>query len=282
MSESREFDELQLMGWLEKIGKALKRKVTVYLIGGATMVFRGQKFSTKDVDLVLTSGEELKHLVEALKAMGFFEDVELPEEYQRLGASAVMRDSKGFQLDLFFGQVYQGLELTGRMERRAQILKVFGNLDVRLLSADDIFLLKGVTDREADLEDMRILVEGGIDWNTVKEECLLQEKRRIWEDLLVNRLMELKERYGIESPIVRDLMESADLELARRVFTRIIEEGDETLAQIAEAVKERYGYSKSWTRKVLRELTEKGVISRKKVGRSYMYSNRTTCCSRSI
>ncbi len=274
MSGRRAFDERQLTGWLERIGRALKRKVTAYLIGGCAMVLRGQKLATKDVDLVLASAEELKHLVETLKAMDFHEIVRLPEEYKRLGASAIMRDGGGFQLDLFHRQVCRGLELTERMERRAQAFKDFNNLEIRLMSAEDIFLLKGVTERQADLEDMRILLERGLDWNIIKQECLLQEKRRIWEDLLVNNLIKLKERYGIESPITKDLIESADLEVAKRAFTKIILEGNETSAQIANAVKERYGYSESWTRAVLGELTQKGVLSRVRAGRGYRYSTK--------
>jgi hypothetical protein len=266
------FNRAELERKLRDIGFSLKREVKAYLLGGCAMVFRGQKSATKDVDVVLSSPQSLKHLVASLKSLEFRTVVRLPEDYQLLGASAVLRDDEGFQLDLFYKRVCRGLEITRRMEERAEFFGTFGKLYVYLMAPEDIFLFKGVTDREADLDDMRVLAEAGIDWDTVKEECMLQERRRIWEDFLANKLLELRERYGIESPIIKGLVKAADFQLVKIVFEGIIRDGNHTFAEIVRAVKEKYGYSRSWTWRELMELVEKGVIKRKRVGRVYIYS----------
>lgn len=266
------FNRNELERKLRDIGSSLKHEVKVYLLGGCAMTFRGQKSSTKDVDFVVDSPQSLKHLVVSMKSLGFSDVIQLPEDYQKLGASFVMRDSDGFQVDLFYKRVCNGLDINDRIERRAKAFGIFNNLHIYLMAPEDIFLFKGITEREADLDDMRILVEGGIDWNIVKEECLLQEKRQIWEALLTNKLLQLKERYGIESPIIKDLMEAADSQLVKIVFIKIIREGNNTFDKIADAVKLKYGYSRSWTRGELKKLVEKRMIRRNMIARTYNYS----------
>jgi len=266
------FNRAELERKLRNIGSSLKQRVKAYLLGGCAMVFRGQKSATKDVDIVLNSLQSLKHLVASLKSLGFHDVVQLPEDYQQLGASAVMRDDEGFQLDLFYKRVCKGLEITGRMENRAETFGTFDNLDIYLMAPEDIFLFKGVTEREADLDDMRILAEAGIDWGIVKEECLLQEKRRVWEDFLAGKLLELREIYGIESPIIKDLMKAADFQLVKIAFIEIMRGGNYTFTEIVDAVKKKYGYSRSWIWRELKELVEKGAIKRKRMGRAYRYS----------
>lgn len=271
MAEVRKFDEGYVLGELEKIGLRLNRRVRAFLIGGCGMVFRDLKEATKDVDIVLVSPMDLKEVVEGLRSLGYSEVLELPAEYEQLGASAILRNKDGFQVDLYYKQVCRGLEVTGGMRGRAEFFKTLGNLDVYLITPEDIFLFKSITEREADLLDMRILAERGIDWDTIMGECLSQEKRKIWESFLVERLGELKDTYGIEAPIIRELWRIAGDELVRRIFVGIVEEGNDTADKIAKAIKERSDYSESWTRKELRKLVERGVLKVEKKGRKYRY-----------
>jgi hypothetical protein len=271
MPEVKKFDEGYVVAELEKIGLNLEIKVKVYLIGGCSMVFRGLKEATKDVDVVLSSPDDLKEMVGVLKSLGYRDVLELPAEYRQLGASAILRNAEGFQVDLYYRQVCRGLEVTDRMEGRAEFFKSLGKLDVYLIAPEDIFLFKSITEREADLLDMRVLAESGIRWDTVKEECLLQEKRKAWEYFLVERLDELKEEYGIEAPITRELWKIAGDELVKRVFVAIIEDGNDTVDKIAKAVGERSKYSESWTRKELKKLVDRGIIKVDKKGKKYRY-----------
>ena len=263
------FKREYITGELKKIGSTLRQRVKVLLIGGCIMIFRDLKDVTKDVDMVLTSPNDLKAVVEALKSLEYSEIKELPREYQKLGASAVLRNPDGFQIDVFHRQVCEGLEITERMEGRAHFLKTFGNLDVYLMSAEDVFIFKSITEREADLVDMRALAEVGVDWGVVKEECMFQKKRSIWEAFLVDRLEELKSRFGIEVPITKELRKVAEDEMIKRILMDIIKDGNDTVDKIAKVVKEKSRYSESWTRRQLNGLVKNNMIER--VGRCYKY-----------
>jgi len=265
------FNESELTSELDRIGHNLKRRIKMFLIGGCSMVLRGYKLATKDIDVVFTSPHDIKDFADALRCLRFQEVVELPKDYEKLGASAVFRNVRGFQFDLFHGQVCRGLEITDRIEKRARAYKEFGNLDVYMMAPEDIFLFKSITEREADIIDMRTLAERGLDWNIIKSECSLQKKRRIWEYFLVYRLEELKSRFGIEAPITRDLWRSAGDELVKRVFTEIIEAGNDTFDKIHEVIKTKYRYSESWTRRQLRRLIERGVLKVNRDERKFRY-----------
>ncbi|MFQ6052339.1 MAG: DUF6036 family nucleotidyltransferase [Candidatus Hydrothermarchaeota archaeon] len=269
--EPKMFTRSELINELERIGSKLGRKLKIFLIGGCSMVIRGYKVSTKDIDVIYANPNDLKDFVDVLKSLGFYDVKELPKEYQALGASTILRDPKGFQFDLFHRQVCRGLEITERMVERAEFFGSFGNLDVYLMSPEDIFLFKCITEREADLLDMRTLAERGLDWNIIKEECFTQEKRTIWEYFLVDRLEELKERTGIEAPIIKELWKLAGDELVKKVFVGIIKDGDDTFDKIFKRIRERYNYSESWTRKRLRELVDANVIRVEREGKRYRY-----------
>lgn len=235
------------------------------------MLFRDLKPATKDIDIVLTSPEDLKEFFGALKAVGYKETITLPREYEKLGASFILRNPDGFQTDLFHRQICGGLVISESMERRAQFMGALGNLDLYLMAPEDIFLFKGITEREADLDDMRTLAIQGLDWETIKNECALQERRRNWESFLANKLWDLKNRYGIEALIIKDLMKAADYQLVKMIFTEIIQEDKHTFKAIANAIKEKYRYSPSWTRKELNKLVEKGAIKRKRMEKAYYH-----------
>ena len=258
------FNESQLISELEKIGNNLKKRIKVFLLGGCSMVLRGYKLATKDIDVVFTSPSDLRDFIDVLKGLGFQEIVKLPKEYEVLGASAVLRDAKGSQFDLFHRQVCRGLEITKRMEERAELYRTFGKLSVYLMAPEDVFLFKSITEREADILDMRTLAERGLNWDVIKEECMLQEKRRIWEYFLVYRLEELKSRFGIEAPIIKELWKIGGDELVRRVFTEMVKDGNDTFDKIHEVIKEKYRYSESWTRRELKRLVEKGILKVKR------------------
>lgn len=264
-------NEPELISELDRIGSNLKRRIKIFLIGGCSMVLRGYKLATKDIDVVFTSPSDIKDFADILKGLGFQEIIELPKEYKTLGTSAIFRDVKGFQFDLFHRQVCRGLEITERMEERAEFYRTFGNLEVYIMAPEDIFLFKGITEREADLLDMRSLQERGLDWDVIKKECILQEKRRIWEYFLVYRLEELKSRFGIEAPIIKELWIRGGDELVKRVFTEIVKAGNDTFDKIHEVIKRKYKYSESWTRRELKRLVEKGILKVKKDERKFRY-----------
>src|SRR3972149_5346507 len=172
------FGRQELDAALNAIAGHLKRSVTCYLIGGCAMTFRGQKVATKDIDLVVLGSEDLEALVAAMETAGFIGVPDPGEEYRELGAMTTMEDPSGMRFDLFQQVVSRKLAFIPSMQRRSTEEATFGTLTLRLASAEDIFLFKGVTDRPDDLDDMSVLAAGGVGWGALKEGGLFQGARR--------------------------------------------------------------------------------------------------------
>lgn len=273
MNQKKMFTEKELIKELSSIGGLLKKKLRIYVIGGCSLIFRGRKLSTKDMDVVVLSPADLKIFINTLKSAGYNEIIKMPEEYKKLGASAILRNNDGMQFDVFYKWVCKGLEVTDRMIKRAELLKKFGNLEIYLVALEDIFLFKGMTERPGDLSDMAVIASTGIDWDVVKEECLLQEKRKMWDVFLVDRILELKRVHGIHAPILKELKTGAENEMIKEMIIPLIKDG-KTFKEIANRVKKGLNYSESWTRKELEKLVKKGIIKKEKYGRTYRYSVR--------
>jgi len=272
MTEAKKFDEKDLTEALNKIGFLLERKISIYLIGGCAMTFMGRKAATKDIDVVFTSTMDVRDFASAMEKVGFIYVQKPSKEYDTLGAWVIMENSSGMRFDLFDRQVCRALEISKSMHARATRYKDFGNLQVYLISPEDIFLFKGITEREADLDDMRILAERGLDWKAIENECLSQKKSEKWAYMLGTKLLELKSKLGIDAPIVRTLMDYSDLHLVKQVFRKIISEGNTTFKEISKVVRDKYGYSESWTRKQLKILIKKRVVILHKKGKKQVFS----------
>jgi hypothetical protein len=272
MSEVMKFGEADLFAALKDIGDKLGKKMRIYLIGGCAMTFMGAKAATKDIDVIVTSPKEAEDLVKAMKDAKFERVIKITREYKVLDATIIMERPDKMRFDIFTRKICGKLEIDKKMQSRAAFYMSYGNLDVYLMSGEDIFLFKGMTERTADLDDMRILVERGIDWRVIKGACFSQKKSALWADFLGGKLLDLKERYGIEAPIIKDMMDKADMDLLERVFRRIIGDREMNFNEIAKTVKERFRYSGSWTRKQLQVLEKREKIKRRKDGASYIYS----------
>ena len=196
MSSVKKFGEADLIDALDDIGSKLKKKVQIYLIGGCAMTFLGAKAATKDIDLVVTSSRESDDLIKAMRDSGFEHVNKLTREYQALDATVIMQRPDKMRFDVFARKVCGKLEIDEKMQSRAAFYKTFGNLDVYLMSGEDILLFKGMTERAADLDDMRILVERGTDWDIIKEESFAQKNSGLWADFLGGKLLDLKEKHG--------------------------------------------------------------------------------------
>lgn len=268
--QQKKFDESDLTKALENVGLKLKRKVKSYLIGGCAMTFMGAKLATKDIDVVLTSTSDVRDLSYAMQDVGFFQVRRPSKEYDALGTWMILENRGGMRFDMFDRQVCRALEIDDGMASRATFYKSFGNLDVYLMSPEDILLFKGITDRRADLDDMRILAERGIDWKVVEKECMSQKKNGLWADKLGMKLLELKADYGIEAPIIKSLMDHGAVTLLERSLRKIIGDRKMTSKEIAVSVKRNYNYSESWTRKQLDLLVKKGLLKKEKSGREYL------------
>jgi len=266
----RKFNLKYIENELKNIGKRIPKKVKVVLIGGANMMFHGLKAATKDVDIVVMNPNDLKLFSEALDNLGYFEIKRLSKEYTNLGASVIMRNEDGFQYDIFYKQVCNALVLTPRIIKRAEKLGQFKNLSVSLMSPEDVFLFKGMTERAADLEDMRILVEQGLDWKIILDECQEQEGERIWEAFLHVKLEELRDKFGIRAPISGKLRQISEQRLLWNIIISFLSEG-RTYKELSDHIQKKLHCSDSWVRKQISTMLKEGLIQRKRSGRTYIY-----------
>ncbi len=272
MSPKRQFTEREIDFFLGNIGSSLDRRVSVYLIGGAAMSLMGLKDSTKDIDLVFTSTGDVEVFCGAAELSGFHIAPDVSADYRALGAWVIMESEQGLRLDLFDRRVCHGLEIDEGMRGRSRPYKTYDKLAVYLMSPEDIVLFKGVTDREADLDDIRVLAEMGIDWGVVEAECLSQQGSDNWAYMLGTKLLELRDKHRIVAPITRSLMDHADRGLLRRTFAEVMKDRAVTFKEISGEIKGKTGYSESWTRKQLKALIDEGFVKVERRGRRNYYS----------
>jgi hypothetical protein len=151
----RLFDRKYLYAAFQQIGESLQAPVTVYLLGGGAMAFRGQKPGTKDLDLLLENNSQLPQLHKALGRAKFSPVIKLGRTYEDMQVSGGVWDNPdGFRIDLFVEKVVNKLSLTPPMKQRSTLLEKFGNLQVNSVSNEDIVLFKSVTGRPDDTADM--------------------------------------------------------------------------------------------------------------------------------
>ena len=104
------------------------------------------------------------------------------------------------------------LELSPGMIERSEAYFERGRFKAYVLSKEDVFLLKSVTDRDRDLEDMALLARTGINYEAVLRECKIQTGTtgRPWEPTLLEKIENLEARYNIRVPLKNRLIDSAD------------------------------------------------------------------------
>lgn len=198
---------------LNEMGDALADHVKAYLIGGCAMMLYNAKLATKDINLVSLSAADAESIVQALLKIGFKVVVPREDVYCRLGTAIMMEDQRGMRIDIFVATVCRKIKVTSGMVARSRLYSRYGRLEIHLISPEDIFLFKSVTEREGDLDDMARLAERGLDWRTILEECALQSGEVILEGYLAVRLQELEEQKGIVSPIKAELEEMTERKL---------------------------------------------------------------------
>jgi hypothetical protein len=242
MAQRRSFDKNYLNREFDKINATTKQPIALYLIGGGAMAFYGLKAATKDIDIILTIRGDLKNLQTALIDIGYKEPNQavITRAYNKMQTNALLENHDGFRWDLFLKAVCNALTLSGEMKKRATTLYQGNRLKVLIASKEDLFLFKGITEREADLDDMRILAQSGLKWETISQECKSQSENSgvCWEDALYQNLVDLKARYSIESPIEKSLRKTAERKIIETTLINQIRKGNCTVKSIAQEIKE--------------------------------------------
>ncbi|MCD4846010.1 MAG: hypothetical protein K8R25_16145 [Methanosarcinales archaeon] len=212
---------------LEKISRVLTMPIDIYLIGGGAMIEYGLKAATKDIDVILSTNVEAIELILALKRSGYqqIQTSRLALEYKEMSATQILENADGFRWDIFQEFVCKKLRLSNGMIKRAKPHITRRSLTVWLVSREDIFLLKSVTQRDDDEEDMLILARSKLDWDTVLQECIDQSRHDlICEIDLYDKLDRLKTTHGLKTPIYNYISKVSQEQMEKWFEDMIIKE----------------------------------------------------------
>jgi predicted transcriptional regulator len=195
----------------EDIGRGISRKARAYLFGGENMRIKKLKDRTKDCDVVFPDGNSLRAFNNTLYDMDYksLNRSRLSSEDRRVNPSDILIHDNRSRMDIFLRNIGNKLYLSNRIAERAEIQQ-FGKLQLGILQNEDVFLLKGVTDREGDIDDMAKLVQGGdFDWNIVWNELNRQEHETanpILSIAFLEQIDNLLEQTGIRPPFYSKLI----------------------------------------------------------------------------
>ena len=198
-----DFEKIQEL--MKELNAALKKKTSLFMIGGGMLLYHGLKTATKDIDIIAKNQEEFNAVEHAFKSIGF--QSRFPSlEYKNMALSQILL-REDFRIDLFHKTVCSGFFLSdGMMKRATEALKL-DKLTLYLCSIEDVFLFKTLTEREGDLEDCLALAKRGIDWNAILNELHHQIKasgREVWITYVGERLDILEDR-GLVIPILPEV-----------------------------------------------------------------------------
>ncbi len=210
------------------IDEEIDNEMTVYLMGGGAMTFRGLKNATYDLDLLVTTRDDFEILRDLLLELDY-EVVENPiEEYKALGAAVLLDKDDACRFDIFDRKVIRKLRLSDGMRERAEEVFTGSKLRVYALSNEDIFLFKGVSGRSRDMKDMVQLVETGLAFDVMIEEFQNQlpiNKGKAERDIL----RDAPENHPVIA--FERALESLPMTLPRSFMTQIEQEADRVYAE---------------------------------------------------
>ena len=198
-----EFKQIEKL--FKEIDASLRKKVKIFVIGGAVLLQQGLKPATKDIDLVVETKEEFMILKNALNSINF--TVKIPNiEYKNMNLNQIfIRDD--FRIDLFQKEICGRFSISNGMMERAITFIDLEKIKLNFCSNEDIFLFKTMTEREGDLEDCISLAKRGIKWEIILNELKNQIKKSrqdVWITWVGERLDILEEK-GVNIPIMKEI-----------------------------------------------------------------------------
>jgi len=199
------------------IGTKLDEKAECLAIGGSAMMFYGAKTETKDVDLVFLDSKSFNLVKKALYEIGFDEKKMIKPifaHYDIAEDKPIMMEGRETRFDLFLNEVI-GFKISSSIINRLKEVHEFGNLVIKIISPEDIILLKCATEREKDRDDASSLIEKfKIDWDIIIKESIHQTEigGDVYPAFLFDFLYELKEDFKAEIPkeIIKKVMKIAE------------------------------------------------------------------------
>lgn len=193
----REFKKEDIIDLLENIGNNLEGDITIFMIGGGNMCLKDIKAVTQDVDWVVLTKEEHDNLSKVLNGFGYeCHEENLSDEFYKTPIIVFLKRKEKRRIDVFIKNVSNQLELSKSMEKRSERYSKFNKLKVMLVSNEDLFLFKSITDREKDVDDCNSLINIGINWKIIKKELENQEGKALWRFWIYEQSCRIRNKFG--------------------------------------------------------------------------------------
>ncbi|GEM_PF-1111489 len=196
------------------IAKYLSDDITCYAFGGTAMMYFGCKEQTKDIDMLFENTDLRDKFIQAIKKLGFSETSPFKiyiAEKLRDKFRPLMFSFAQIRFDLFAGKIFHTVLSPLMLEDFFAVheFKEKHTLTVKTLSPEHIFMLKAVTERQNDFDDIRTILERRPDfnWQYLLDETIWQYKKGDnWVLYDVEKtLQELKEYIFIPETYIQKL-----------------------------------------------------------------------------
>ena len=262
------FDSNYIKKELKNINKNLNKKINIYIFGGGAMSFYDLKTSTKDIDVLLPSEAEASALIKTLYKSGYNKIETKDPIYIKMKTREIIGNKDGFRWDIFVNKICGGLKFSEDMQKRAKRFKEFNNIKTYLVSPEDIFILKSVTSRLRDREDMFTLFSHGLNVEIIKKEIQKQAKldeNKAWLSYFFVGLDELVSEYNVIFPDYDEFLRLAEDEMLEKLILEFIQKKPRLLNDLVSILK----CDKNEIKQILEELIKQDKISRFK-GKFYL------------
>ena len=210
--------------FVKNLAKKINKEVKIFVFGGEVMRIRGLKRATKDVDIVVEDTENYKALTDALISTGYrmLRGTEISKADMKLDPSGIFVNEGSPRIDIFVRTICGKFKLSENMKRRSEC-QPEGKLSLCLMSNEDIFLLKSITDREGDIYDMIQLAKApNFRWGVILDELYYQEQQTSGRFCLgvLDSLEIIQERASVRAPfynkLVNHYIDHAILDVVKR------------------------------------------------------------------
>lgn len=255
------FDSYYIEKELKNIDRHLNKPINIYIFGGGAMSFFDLKTATKDIDVLLPSEVEASAFIKALYKSGYDKiDTEDPT-YLEMKTREIIENTDGFRWDIFVNRICGGLIFSEDMQKRSKPFKKFSNIETYLVSHEDIFILKSVTSRPRDREDMFTLFSHGLNVDIIKKEIQKQAKldeNKAWLSYFFIGLDELVNEYDVIFPSYDEFLRLAEEEMLEKLILKFIQKKPRSLNNLASILK----CDKNEIKQILEDQIKQHKISR--------------------
>jgi hypothetical protein len=197
------------------IADYLEKDLTCIAIGGTAMMFKGYKNTTKDIDIVFQTTKDREVFIEAIEQLGYKQIAigNIYDEKRKTHKNKPLMFSRGDErFDLFVKDVF-GFVLSFKQEVMSEKIDVIGKqeMSIHLLSKETLVLLKAITGREKDYEDIETIleIEKNIGWKELVKQAIGQRKNNKWILIdLEETMQKLKKKFFIKQEHFKRIYEA--------------------------------------------------------------------------